>query len=50
MARITTIHCNCPQCIQNDLGHFYCFKLADLIDKENKDFCTEQGYYKLYQK
>ena len=38
---MVTIKCNCEHCTQNDRGDYWCFRLHDFIDSENKEFCKK---------
>ncbi len=38
-----TIKCDCPLCLQNDIGHYWCRRFADFCDQENVDLCKQLG-------
>ena len=38
---MATIKCNCPKCIQNDNGHWWCQQFSDFTDKDNMELCRQ---------
>ena len=42
-----TIKCDCFLCIENNKGHYWCWRIADFCDQENVDLCKQLGKIEL---